>query len=70
MEIQIESTDKLVTIDGIQCRLWEGTTAAGIPCKVFVHRLAVREDQDAAEFERALKEQIPPGRHVPLSAVL
>lgn len=70
MKIQIEATDKLTTIDGVPVRLWEGVTADGTPCKVFVHRVAVREDQDQTQFERELREQLPPGRHLPLSAIL
>jgi hypothetical protein len=68
--ITITPTDKLTTLDGVPCRLWEGETSAGVRCKVFVHRVAVRGDLDAAEFERELAEQVPPGRHVPLSAIL
>lgn len=70
MKIQIEATDKIVTLDGVECRVWEGTTESGIPCKVFVHRLAVREDHDAEQFDRELYTKMPPGRHVALSVAL
>ena len=70
MQIAIESTDQLTTMDGIPVRVWKGITAQGVECVVFVHRIAVHTDADAGAFERKLKEQLPPGRHVPLAMVL
>ncbi len=71
MQIQIEATDKLTTMDGVPVRLWEGTTASGIPCKVFVHRIAVHNDHDSSQFEAELAEQMPPARPpIPLSMIL
>lgn len=70
MHLQIESTDQITDLDGVPARVWQGVTANGIPCLVFVHRVAVQRDQDATDFERELGEQLPPGRVVPLSAVI
>lgn len=70
MKIEIEATDKLTTIAGVPVRLWEGITENGVKCKVFVHRIAVHNDEDPGEFERELVEQIPPGRHVDLRQIL
>lgn len=70
MQVQIESTDKLTTIDGVPVRVWNGVTAEGTPCLVFVHRIAVHKDHDSSQFERELQEQLPPGRHIPLSAII
>ncbi len=70
VRLTIESTDVTTTIDRVEVRVWEGTTADGIPCKVFVHRIAVANDQDAAAFDRELREQLPPGRHFPLWMIL
>ncbi len=70
MQIAIESTDIVTKIDGVECRLWEGMTADGTPCKVFVHRVAVHKDQDATQFERELKEQLQPAKYVPLALIL
>ena len=60
MKITIESTDKLTTIAGVPVRVWDGTTADEVKCLVFVHRLAVRDDQDAAQFDRELREMAQP----------
>jgi hypothetical protein len=70
MEIQIKSTDKITRIDGVPVRVWEGVTAEGVPCFVFVHRIAVRNEHDHAAFQEELTEQLPPGREVPLRIVL
>lgn len=70
MQIQIVSTDQLTELDGVPVRAWKGTTASGIECHVFVHRIAVAKDEDCSQFENELKEQIPPGRAVPLEMIL
>jgi hypothetical protein len=70
MKLTIESTSQLTRIDNVPVRVWEGVTEDGVPCKVFVHRIAVRDDQDTEAFDRALAAQLPPGRYVPLSLIL
>ena len=70
MRITIESTEKLTDYDGVQVRVWEGVTEGGAKCFVFVRALAVHQSQDAAEFERELKRDLPPGRPIPLRHIL
>jgi hypothetical protein len=70
LKIIIESTDKLTTIDGVPVRVWEGVTQSGTRCVVLVHRIAVDQAEDTEQFERELREKLPPGRSFPLSAVL
>lgn len=70
MELLIESTDELTTMDGVPVRVWHGTTDNGVKCLVFVHRIAVHKSQDNSLFQAVLLEQLPPGRHVPLAEVL
>ncbi len=70
MTITITPTDALTTIDGVHVRVWEGITDRGTPCKVLVHRVAVHEGQDCEPFERELREQLPPGRFIPLALIL
>jgi hypothetical protein len=60
MKITIESTTKLVTLNGVPARLWEGTTSSGIPVVAFVTRVAVPEGQPTEQFELELKEQKSP----------
>lgn len=69
MKLTIESTNITTRIDGVPVRLWEGTTESGVPCKVFVHRVAAFDGRHA-EFERELSEQSKPAELVPLADVL
>jgi hypothetical protein len=70
MKITITATEKTTTIDGVPVRLWEGVTEGGVPCKVFVHRIAVHHSHDSTQFERELAEQLPPGRFIDLRQIL
>lgn len=70
MKLQIQATEKLTEIAGVPVRLWEGKTESGIPCKVFVHRVAVHNDHDSSQFETELKEQMPPGVKFDLRQIL
>lgn len=70
MKIEIKATDKITHIDGVPVRLWEGKTEAGINCYVFVHRIAVHKNENAEEFDKSLKEQLPPGQVIPLRNIL
>lgn len=60
MKITIESTTKIVQLDGVPARIWEGATESGIPVHCYVTRIAVARDQDASQFERELQEQKAP----------
>jgi hypothetical protein len=73
MKVQLESTDKIVTLNGVPARIWEGTTEGGIPCHAYITRIAVKDGLDASEFERDLKEHRKPSSEVaaiPMSMIL
>jgi hypothetical protein len=71
MHIQIEATGFITEIDGVPVRLWEGTTGTGIPCKVFIHRIAVSNQVDQTAFDAELLAQMPPASpSVPLAFIL
>lgn len=73
MQVQLKSTDKVVTLNGVPARIWEGHTAAGVPCHAYVTRIAVHESLDASEFERELQQHKPPSADIaaiPLRLVL
>ena len=70
MKIEMTATEKLTEIDEVHVRLREGTTEQGTACKVFVHRIAVHNDDDASQFEAELREQLPPGKAVDLRHIL
>jgi len=60
MKINLESTTKIVTLNGVPARIWEGKTESGIPVHAYVTRIAVARDQDCSEFERELQEHRAP----------
>jgi hypothetical protein len=73
MEIMIQNTSKIVTVDGVPARIWEGHTKSGIPVHCYVTRIAVHKDEDHEEFERELLEQPAPSAAVeaiPLRLIL
>ena len=70
MKMEITSTDKITHLEGVPARVWEGVTENGTKCFLFVHRIAVRNSDDCEQFERELREQLPPGRVFDLREVL
>lgn len=64
MKITIENTTTFVTINGVETRLWAGTTAKGVRVQAYVVRLCSFADDDNAEFERELHETREPSMEV------
>ncbi len=64
MKLIIENTTKIVELDGLPARVWEGHTESGIPVHCFVTRVAVRDDADCSQFEKELSEQRTPSAEV------
>lgn len=71
MKIEIESTDKIVTlvVDGhdVPARIWQGRTSEGIPVHCFITRIAPeipeshpQIDEMTKTFETDLKRQAKP----------
>jgi hypothetical protein len=67
MKITVESTSKIVELNSIPARVWEGHSENGMAIHCFITRVAVRPDEPperVALFERDLKEQKPPSVEV------
>lgn len=60
MTITITSTEKMVELNGVPARVWEGETESGIPVHCFVTRIAAPADADCSQFARELQEHAPP----------
>jgi hypothetical protein len=61
MKITIESTTKIVHLNGIPARLWQGQTESGIKVHCFITRIAIDENElRTEEFEYELLEQKKP----------
>lgn len=70
MRLTIDSTDQVTEINGAKARVWRGKSERGVECLCFMTCIAVADDSDHSEFERELKEQLPPGRVVPLRNIV
>lgn len=73
MRVQLESTSKVVMLNGELARIWEGATESGIPCHAYITRIACDAQEDNAEFERDLQECVAPSEAVqaiPLRMIL
>ena len=64
MKITVENTTKIVTLNGVLARVWEGATESGIPVHCYVTRIAVANDQDQSAFVRELQETKAPSPEV------
>jgi hypothetical protein len=64
MKVQLESTTAIVELNGMKCRVWEGTTESGVKVHALIPRIAAHKDQDLSQFERELGEQAPPSMEV------
>jgi hypothetical protein len=73
VKITIESTSKIVHLNNVPARIWEGMTESGIPVHCYVTRIAVAFGHNCAEFEKELQEHRPPSTEVagiPLRMIL
>lgn len=64
MKVTLESTTKIVTFNGIECRIWEGTTERGLPIHAYIAQVAVDRAEDSSELDRDLRENKPPSEAV------
>ena len=65
MKITIENTNKIVELNGVPARVWEGKTESGIKVHCFVSRIAIDKDElRAVEFERELQETRTPSPEI------
>lgn len=63
MIIQMEPTEHIVTVDGVECRIWNAITAKGSQCFVFVHSIAFPNDgtvyaDDQTEINKLFNERV------------
>lgn len=70
MKIIIESTSKIVDVNGVPARIWEGKTESGIPLHCMITRIGVDRNQDCSQFQKELKECKPPTVVIPHRMIL
>ena len=65
MKITIESTSKIVHLNGIPTRVWEGHSGSGIKVHCYIARVAIDKDEPRSEeFEKELLETAPPSAEI------
>lgn len=64
MEIQLHNTEKVVFLNGVPARIWEGQTASGVRIHAYITRIGVEDSQDLAEFEGELATASAPSREM------
>jgi len=60
MRITIESTTKIVEVNGVPARVWEGHSERGIKLIAVVTRIGVDKAEDTSQFEAELQEHKAP----------
>ena len=56
MKATLKSTTKIVHLNGVPARVWEGKTESGIPIHAFITRVAVKQGFDEADYEQFEQE--------------
>lgn len=65
MKVQLRSTEKVITFNGLPARIWEGITESGIKCHAYITRIAIDKDEPRAdEFSKELQEHEPPSTEI------
>ncbi len=74
MKATIESTTKIVELNGVPARIWEGESESGIRFHCYITRVAIDEQETrTAEFQQELAEQRVPSvalEAIPLRLIL
>lgn len=70
MKVTLESTTKIVELNGVPARIWEGTTESGVPCHAYITRIAVHRDEDNSQFERELQQCREPTVVIPMRMII
>lgn len=74
MKASIESTTKVVELNGVPARIWEGVTQSGIKFHCYITRVAIDQDETrTAEFVAELAEHRVPSvalEAIPLRMIL
>ena len=76
MQVQLTSTSKIVYLNGVPARIWEGVTDSGIKCHAYITRIAIDKNESSgavAQFETELQEQRAPSaavQSIPLRMIL
>lgn len=60
MKLAIWNTSRIVTVNGVSARLWEGSTDKGVKVRCLITTIAADRDADQTDFARDLEEVAEP----------
>lgn len=60
MKITLTNTSRIVQVNGVPARVWEGETEKGVKVYALITRIAAHTEGDNSDFERELLEQPAP----------
>ena len=63
MTVTLEPTTKIVELNGVPARIWQGETSTGIKCHAYITRIAIdvnEPEENQEQFQKELLEQRPP----------
>ncbi len=60
MKLTLKNTTKIVDLNGVPARIWQGQTDSGIPVVAYITRVQVSKDADCEQFSRELQETAAP----------
>lgn len=67
MKISLESTSKIVSLNGQNCRVWEGETETGIKCHAYIKLIVHNQNEESLvgeQFARELQEVKDPSPEI------
>lgn len=59
MTLTLEQTDRIVMVNGVRARVWEGTTGRGVKVFALVTRIGIHDSDNSSELEAELMEMRP-----------
>lgn len=60
MKITLHNTTRIVNVNGVDGRIWEGMTDSGIEVIAVITRIAAPKAADLSQFETELQATAPP----------
>jgi hypothetical protein len=56
VKITIEPSGRSFTYEGLEVQVWNGVTAAGVPCVLLVRRVMPIDEKNYVEFVREMED--------------
>jgi hypothetical protein len=64
VRVNLVSTSRVIDVNGVPARVWQGRTESGIEVTALITRISVERTEDTTEFEAELQECVQASTHV------